>query len=296
MPITIEGRHDLEGASTEYRVVSPGYLETMGIEVRSGRSIGETDRRGAEPVVVINEALADAWFSGIDPIGMRLGEGSDGRLTRIIGVVGNAAERTLTDPAVPVRYVALAQMSWVDEPQSLVFSTAPGIDLVRLLDQARQRIVEVAPAVPVRQTTTASRMLDEAVGPVRQVLSLLSLVTGIALTLGAIGVYGVMLHFAGRRRREWAIRMALGSPRSAAVARVMSHGGRLVGLGIVLGFLLALVLARLLSSFLYGVHQLDPASFAGVAIVLASTGLLASFLPARSASATEPAAVLREDG
>ena len=116
----IEGRPDLKALTTEYRIVTPGYLESIGIVLRQGRTITNAYRRDTERVVVVNEALAQRYFAGVDPIGRLVG-GDVGRTSsRIVGVVMNAAERQLTDAAEPVRYVAVAQMPWVDEPQSLV--------------------------------------------------------------------------------------------------------------------------------------------------------------------------------
>jgi putative ABC transport system permease protein len=294
LPLILEGRPDLVGMTTEYRVVTPGYLETIGIALRDGRTISDADRSNTEPVVVINEALAKQYFAGIDPIGRRLGDDVGDRFARVIGVVANAAERRLTDDVVPVRYVALAQMPWVDAPQSLVLHAAPGADPVALVDAARRTVQRVAPGVAVREATTMSRVLDTAVGPARQVMSLLSLLTALALTLSAVGIYGVITHFAARRRRDWAIRIALGLPGSRAVMHVVGHGALLVAAGIGLGVLAAAILARLLSSFLYGVSALDPIAFAAAGAALLMVGLLAAFVPARRTGMTDPAIVLRE--
>jgi predicted permease len=294
LPISIEGKPDLQGQTTEFRVVTPGYLESMGITLLSGRTITEADNSDTETVVVVNEALVHEYFAGVDPIGQRVGDGINGRLTRVVGVIANAAERRLTDDAVPVRYVALAQMAWVDPRWSLVLQAASGADAVGLLDDARRTVEAVAPGVAVRATTTMSRVLDTAVGPVRQVMSLLSLLTGLALTLGAVGIYGVIAHFAARRRRDLAIRVALGLSGSRAVTRVVSHGALLVATGIGLGLIAAAGLAGLLSSFLYGVRAIDPLAFATAGTALLAVGLVAAFVPALRAGIANPMIVLRE--
>lgn len=153
----------------------------------------------------------------------------------------------------------------------------------------------VAPGVAVLEATTMSRVLDAAVGPVRQVMSLLSLLTGLALTLGAVGIYGVIAHFAARRRRDWAIRMALGLRGSRVVARVVAHGVLLVAAGIGIGVLAVAGLARLLASFMYGVSALDPLTFAAAAAALLAVGLFAAFVPTLHAGMTDPAIALREE-
>ena len=221
LPIAIDGRPDIRGATTEFRVVTPGYLETVGIALREGRTITDADRRDAERVVVVNEALVRKFFSGTNAIGQLVRD--DGGTARVVGVVRDAAERHLTDVAEPVRYVAVAQMPWVDDLQTLVLRAAPGVDETSLLEPARRVIQRVAPQVAVQQATTMRRVLDNAIGPARQVVLLLSLLTALALALGAVGIYGVIAHFAARRRHDWAICVALGLQGSRIVTRVTTR-------------------------------------------------------------------------
>jgi ABC-type antimicrobial peptide transport system permease subunit len=152
----------------------------------------------------------------------------------------------------------------------------------------------VAPTAAVQQTTTMRRVLDTSVGPARQVVSLLSILTGLALVLGAVGIYGVMAHFAARRRRDWAIRVAIGLPGSRVIAHVLGHGALLVAAGIAAGILGAATLTRLLSSFLYEVGALDPTAFAAAGAALFVVGLVAAFVPALRAGTADPLKALRE--
>ncbi len=292
MPLVIDGRPDLEGLTSEYRMVSPGYLETMGFALRQGRMISRADRRDTQPVVVINDALARKYFPGADPIGKVIGDGEES--WRIVGVVANAVERSLTDAAVPVRYVAYGQKQWIDAAQSLVLRAAPGVDETALLEAARRAIGRIAPGVAVQQTTTMTRVRDTAIGPARQVVQLLSMLTALALTLGAVGIYGVIAHFATRRRRDWAIRVALGLTNGRVIAQVIGHGATLVTAGIVIGAAGAAGLTRLLSSFLYGVSAIDPVAFAAAGAALLGVGLLAAVVPAWRAGMTDPVKALRE--
>jgi len=291
-PLLVPGRPDLVGLSTEFRIVSPGYFDSIGMTIRQGRAIHDRDRRETEPVVVINETLARQHFPGVDPVGRLLGEGERDR--RVVGVVADVVERGLTDAAVPVRYVALAQQPWIDSYQSLVLRTAPGVDETTLIEPARRRLAQVAPEVAVQDVTTMRRVLDTAIGPARQVVELLSLLTALALTLGAVGVYGVVAHFATRRRRDWAIRMALGLTNGRVMAHVLGHAAGLVAAGIVIGAVAAAALTRLLSSLLFGVSALDPVSFAAAAVALLAAGLFAALVPAWRAATTDPVQALRE--
>jgi ABC-type antimicrobial peptide transport system permease subunit len=125
-------------------------------------------------------------------------------------------------------------------------------------------------------------------------MSLLSLLSGLALVLGAVGIYGVIAHFAARRKRDWAIRVALGLPGSRVVTHVVRQGAVLAGIGIALGALGAVALTRLLTSFLYGVSGVDPIAFAAAGAALLLIGLVAAFIPARRAGTVDPAMVLRE--
>lgn len=291
--LSVPERPDIKGLATEYRIVTPGYLESLGIGVRQGRTIGSGDRRDAERVVVINEAFVQKYFAGIDPIG-KLIAGDTDTPSRVVGVVANAAEKRLTDPPEPVRYVALAQMPWMDDGQSLVVRAVPGVDDTSLLEPARHTITRVAPSAALQQTTTMRRVLDTAIGPARQVVMLLSLMTALSLILGAVGVYGVIAHHAARRRRDWAIRVALGLPGSRVISHVVGHGARLVTAGIAVGVAGAAMLTRLLSSFLYGVSAIDPIAFVTAGAALLAVGTVAALVPAWRAGMADPLIALRE--
>jgi ABC-type antimicrobial peptide transport system permease subunit len=146
----------------------------------------------------------------------------------------------------------------------------------------------------VQQTTTMHRVLDAAVGPARQVAVLLFLLTGLALVLGAVGIYGVMTHLVTRRRRDWAIRVAIGLPGSRVIRHVLGHGAMLVSAGIVAGTVGAAMLTRLLSSFLFDVSALDPVAFATAGAVLFGVGVAAAVVPALRAGMADPLTALRE--
>jgi ABC-type antimicrobial peptide transport system permease subunit len=261
--------------------------------VRQGRTIASSDRRDTERAVVINEALSRKYFGGGDPIGKLIGGDLD-QPSRVVGVVANAVERRLTETAEPVRYVAVAQMPWIDQAQSIVVRAAPGIDETSLLESVRRTMARVAPGVAVQQTTTMRRVLDTAIGPVRQVVVLLSLLTALALGLGAVGIYGVIAHFAARRRRDWAIKVALGLPGSRVIAHVIGHSALLVSGGVGVGIAGAAALTRVLASFLYGVSAIDPIAFAAASALLLGVGVLAALVPAWRAGTAEPLAALRD--
>jgi len=291
--IRIESQPERERSTTFFRMVSPDYFRAMGIQVRSGRGFQETDRAaGGEGVIVINQALADHYFPGIDPLGQRIALG-DG-WNRVVGVVGNVAESDLIGEAQPARYMLYEHVPGVGPQHSIVVRMRDGGDPAQVLNAARRAIQGAAPGVAIRQLTTLENVFSEAIGPARQVMALLALLGALALVLGTIGVYGVVSHFVTRRRRDWAIRLALGMRPAGVVRQVIGRGGALVAAGIVLGVAGFLVLARVLASFLYGVGVADPLALAGAAAVLLGAGLLAAWLPARRASRIDPAGALRE--
>ena len=295
--ITIPGRPELEQATTYFRFVSIGYLETMGIPLRAGRTFDASDMPSpadtTEVDVVINEALARKYFDGVDPVGRYTG-GGFGVPERIIGVVGDVAEGVLTEERQPARYYLQSQIDWVQDGQTFVMRMERGQSAERVLDAARTTVRRVAPGVAVQEATTLERVFASAVGPARQVMSLLSLLTGLALVLGAVGVYGVVAHLVSRRMRDWSIRVALGLPPAQVVGQVVRHGVTLAGAGAALGIVGALALARLLASLLYGVAATDPLAIGSAAAALLVVGALAALVPAVRASRVDPAMVLRE--
>jgi predicted permease len=289
--ISVEGRPDLSETTTFFRLVTPGYFETLGIALKAGRTFDATDRGDGEAVTVINEALATKYFPGESPIGRRLG-GGFGVPERVVGVVADAAEGDLTDAREPTRYSLYSQMPFVPGAQTLVVRTRG--DAAGVLDAARKAIQRTAPGVALQEATTMDRVLDHAVGPARQVMSLLALLSALALVLGAVGIYGVMSHFAARRQRDWAIRVALGLPASRVVRHVTGQGAVLVLAGVALGAVGTVALARLLASFLFGVSAVDPVAFVAASAALLAVGLVAALLPARRAGTVNPAVILRE--
>ncbi|HEU4643240.1 MAG TPA: FtsX-like permease family protein, partial [Gemmatimonadaceae bacterium] len=297
--VTIDGHPEAARTFTYFRIVTRDYFSTLGIRLRDGRTFDASDHPIAdddstsEMAVVINEAFARKYFPGENPIGRRMG-GGFGAPQRVIGVVSNVAEAALTDEPQPVRYYLAGQAPWFGTPATFVLRAARGGDAAALLDDARRTVQRVAPELAVQSTTTMARVFDAAVGPARQVMALLALLSALALVLGAVGIYGVISHFAARRQRDWAIRVALGLPGSRVVGHIVRQGAVLVGSGIVIGAVGTVVLARLLASFLFGVGVVDPVAFAAAGMGLLLIGVVAAFIPARRAGAVDPALILRE--
>ncbi len=298
--VTVEGHPEAANTFTYFRIVTRDYFEAMGVELRDGRTFDASDRpialddSTAEMSVVVNEAFVKEYFPGENPIGRRIGDGFTSP-QRIVGVVSDVKEAALTDEAAPVRYYLAGQAPWFGNLATFVLRTARPDDAAAVLDAARRTVRNVAPELAVQGTTTMDRVLDTAVGPARQIMSLLSLLSALALVLGAVGIYGVISHFATRRKRDWAIRVALGLTGSRVVRQIVGQGAALVGVGIAVGAVGAVLLARLLASFLFGVGTLDPLAFAAASAALLLIGVAAASIPARRAGTVDPALVMREE-
>jgi len=289
--IDIRGRRNLN-QTTALRMVTDDYFAAMGMTIRRGRNFSPSDRASSERVVVINEALAAKFFPHEEPVGQVLVTFGDSG-ERIIGVVSNAAEARLRDGAVPARYMLWQQLPFVPEQVSLVVRTSD-TNVAPLVQAARRTIEQERRDLAVQETTTLRAIFDMSLGPVGRVVTLVTVLTTLALTLGAVGVYGVISHFVQRRSREFGIRLALGQSPSLIVQRIVARGAVLVAFGGVIGITSALLLASLLASMLYGVEATDPLSMAGALAVLLVVGVFATLIPARRASRLDPAAILRQ--
>ena len=297
--VEFEGKPEIKRQSTRVRLVSPDYIETMGIAVRQGRALEEADisRASADSgggVILINEAFAKKYFPGENPVGKRVTSGFSNKMAEIVGVVRDVAESDLRDPPEPVRYAPYTTWTVTVPGQSIVFRTVAGRNPAGALEDVRVLIRKVSSRAAIQDATTMEAVLARAVGPARQVLALMSLLTALALALGAIGIYGVMSHFVARRKRDWGIKIALGLRPSRVLRGVVGQGTALVGWGIAIGLIAFVALARFLDAFMYGVGKGDPFALGAATVGLLLVGVVASFIPALRASGTDPAVVLRE--
>ena len=282
--------------TTFFRAGSRDYFKALGIPVLAGRTFDgseRTDSANTEFDIVINEALAKTYYPNVNPVGQVTG-GLTGRPERIIGVVGNVAEANLTDPPAPVRYFLTDQFPWTFDNQTIVIRTTRPQDAVALIGAVRRAIAKAAPSVAIQEATTMQRVFDKAVGPARDVRTLLGMLTALALLLGAIGIYGVITQFVARRAVDWSIRVALGLAPSRVVSLVVGHGTWMIVVGIAIGIAAALGLGRFLSTLLYGVTAADPIAIVGASLALLTIGVVAALIPAIRASRADPALVLRK--
>ena len=282
---------------SEYRKASPDYFSAAGIPVLRGKEFFSTDRAGTAPVVMINKTLADFLFPGLDPVGRRVawtGEvlkfiGVSGDWRAVIGVVGNTKDGGLDAAALPVVFIPFAQG---DFPSGGLVIRSLG-DVAGLALAATRVVRGIAPQQPIEKLLTADQIRDESVAP-RRLNALLVASFGIlALIVAAIGIAAVLAFSVSARTKQIGIRMSLGADASNVQRMVLSEGGRLVLLGLALGVSGALVLSRLMQGLLFGVAPNDPATLAGVALLMAAVGIGACWIPAARAARIDPGVALR---
>jgi predicted permease len=282
-----------------YRAVSPGYFKAMGIPLRRGRVFQATDRLGSPRVLLLNETMARNLFPGEDPVGKRLtlgvpGPGEEPEWVTVVGVVGDVRHTALKDESGMEMYWPYAQEPFADF--TLLLASAGGIGggaPGNLAAPARQAVQAIDSDLPVFHVRPMADVVSEALAPARLSTVLFGLFAALALALAAVGLYGVMSYSVAERRREIGIRMALGADRAGVFRLILSQAMGVALLGVVVGLAGSLVATRLLRSLLYGVGTADALTFPTVALLLTGVAFLASYLPARRATAVDPQTALR---
>jgi putative ABC transport system permease protein len=272
-----------------YQVTMPGYFKAMGIPVRRGRDFSAKDARTSLPVALVNETLARQQWPGADPIGRRIRFNADETWMTVVGVVGDIRH---SGPAVPPRaelYQPAAQRSF----PFTAFVVRTALDPYAMAGTIRQAAAELDPSLPLANMKSMDEHVTAALARPRFVSTLIAAFGLLALTLAIVGVYGVMAWAVSERRREFAIRMALGARGSTLVALVLRKGAVLALIGGVAGLGAARALTGLLRGLLFGVAPSDPAAFAIAAMVLVVALASACAVPAGRATQMDPAALLR---
>jgi predicted permease len=273
------------------RVVSDGYFRTLGIPLHAGRDFTADDALSGEPVVIVNQRLAEMLWSGQEAVGQILAHGG-GVPRRVVGVVGNVRHASLESGFTGELYLPIRQTDDYSRIDVVVRSEIPAEALAGMV---RAALLPIEPDLQRAEWRTLDQLVDRAVSPRRFVVLLLSGFAGFAVVLACLGLYAVVSYSVSRRTQEIAIRMALGESGGSVRWRVLVETLQLAALGLVLGLLAAWPLGRLLSSLLYETAPTDPVTFITVPIVLLGVALLAGYLPARRAARLDPLLALRAD-
>jgi putative ABC transport system permease protein len=295
---TIEGRPPIAKEAeptTEYHVVTPRYFESMGIPFLSGRDFTESDTRQSPNVVVINDVFARRHFAGENPLGHRLRlQGQERDPLLIVGVIGNVRNIALDEQPTPEAYVPFLQdplSPTYQRSMTIVARTQSGPGAIA--GSLRAALTSVDKSLPVYALKPMTGHLRDSLARRRFNLVLLSVFSGVALALAAVGIYGVISYGVTQRTHEMGIRMALGAKPRDVLGLVVRQAMMLALLGVGIGLLAALALTRLMTSLLFNVGVTDPLTFAVIALLMTLIALLACLIPARRATKVDPLVALR---
>jgi len=294
----VEGRPEPkadENVAMDYQVVSHDYFQTLEIPVVRGRGLNEHDNETSERVIVINEAMAQRYWPGEDPVGKRMaiGESKDRSWRTIVGIVGDVRHADLTEQPVPCAFIDYRQD--VESWSRMAFVMKTTAEPTTMTAAVRSSLVSIDPQQPVYAIEPIDNLLSTSVAPRKFVMSLIVALALVALALAMVGVYSVISFSVSERTREIGIRMALGAKRRDVMAMVLGQGMRVSALGIFAGLGIAYGLTRLLQTLLFDVSATDPKTFLSVAVVLSVVALFACYLPARRATKVDPLVALKNE-
>jgi putative ABC transport system permease protein len=298
-PESVSFQFQIEGRALEpgqappvstFAAVSPDYFKTLGIPLKGGRLLAETDIDKAPPVAVINEAAKRQFWPNEDPIGKRVSGDAGDHWVTIVGVVGDVREFGLDHPPTAEFYASQAQNA---QPSTLIVRT---ISEPRRMAEALTRAVhDVDPQTAVTHVLTLEQARYESMASPRVTASLLGIFAGLALVIATAGIGGIMALMVSQRVREIGIRIALGARPASILQMVLGQGMLLAVLGVGIGIAGAIALTGLVKSLLFEVPPTDVLTFSGVGLTLLAAAALASYLPARRAAAVDPNVALRAD-
>jgi putative ABC transport system permease protein len=286
-----------------FRLITPDYLRTMHIPLKSGRAFTDADRAGQPKVMIVSETLAQRAWPNQDPIGKRIacceagpdGNGPDWKT--VVGVAADTRDRGVAIEPMPEFYLPAAQAplngwDWIDRTMFLVARTSQ--DPATLVMPMRQAVARIDPALPLFNIKTMEQRVSSSVATARFNTGLLSTLGIVGLLLAAIGIYGVIAYFVSQRTQEIGVRLALGASSRDVIRLVVRQALRPVTAGVIIGVVLALLATRALAAQLFGVAPRDPLTLVGVTVVLIASAVAASIVPARRASRVDPTRALNQ--
>jgi predicted permease len=292
-PYWLEGERPDESAPAvaDVRMATPGYFATIGLPLLSGRDFSERDGLGAPPVIIVNESLARSAWKGEDPVGRTLVLDYQGTpLPRqVVGVVRDArydGPRSIPSPEI---FIPHAQNPYL--LMNVVVRTT--MDPGALAGTARAQALAVDPEQPVHSVTTMARLLDETMQEDRFAMLFVALFAAAGLVTAATGVYALLAYTVAQRRREIAVRMAIGASSSSVARLIVMESLLLAAVGALVGAAGVAALGRTARAVLFGIAPHDPLALAASAAVLVAAVLAASWLPARRAARVDPVAAMR---
>jgi putative ABC transport system permease protein len=299
LPYRLRGQNQFAGA-VQYRLISPDYFRVMKMAIQKGRHFDASDSSSSEAVVIVNEAFVKRNFAGGEALDQQLCIGCDKfdpAMRRIVGVVNDTKQKTLSDVSPATVFVPMTQAP--DETKGILrqasFVCRTTRDPSLLSTAIRSEVHELDPSLAVRNLHSMDELVSRSIAPQRFNFSLLSLFSGLGLLLAAVGIYAVMAYNVSQRTHEIGLRMALGAQGRQVLGLVLKQGMSLGLIGIALGLLTTYAVSRLLKNLLFGVSATDPVTLAAVALLLIGATLLACYFPARRATRVDPLIALRHE-
>ena len=296
--LDIEGYVETPGnnAKGDWQVSTDGALEALGERLVAGRSFTAADRADSLPVALVNETMAKKYWADGNPLGRRIRMGSPSRpWITVVGIVADQQHNGVGATVKEKFYRPHAQFSQVTEfaPRGMTLVVKTAGEPMQALPSIRQAVASIDRAVPIAAPRPMTDVVSGAIAAPRFTGWLLGLFAATALTLAAVGIYGVLSYLVSQRTREIGIRVAVGAGPGEVVRLVMGRGLLLALTGVVIGVAAAFVSSRLMESLLFGVQPRDPLTFVGVPVVLTGVAVVASVVPALRASRVDPVIALR---
>jgi len=296
-----DGGSQEQGQTANYFSISPNFFGTMKIPILKGRDFNAQDTASNTLVIIITQTMARRFFANEEPIGKRitLDFVPDERPREIVGVVGDTRTSRFQQEPVPTMYVPHVQQAprWMgpqwNDRAGMFFVLRTSGDPMTFVETAKRAVADVDLTRPASNFRTIEQNLNQQTQYLRLYILLLGIFGGIAATLAAIGIYGVMAYSVAERTREIGIRMALGAGSADVLKMVMRHALLMLGIGLTIGLAGSFAVTRLIKSGLYGVTATDPLTYIGISLLLIVVALTASFIPTRRAVRVDPTTALR---
>jgi putative ABC transport system permease protein len=290
----LEGETPVPGQSlptADFRVVSPGYFDALHMPILGGRAFLQTDRHGAPNVAIVNAVAAHHFWGNQDPVNKRFSVDGGKSWIQIVGVTGNVRQYGLDKNPADEIYVPMAQNPVMDGMLVVKTATEPLSVAGRIIELLH----EVDPNQPAAHVQSMEQVRAESVAAPRLTANLLGLFALLALAIAAAGIGGVMALVVSQRRHEIGVRMAIGARPTEILRMVLGQGMGLALVGVAFGLVGALALTRLLRGLLFEVDPMDPLTYLGVGLLLATAALVASYIPGKRAARVDPMVALRAE-
>jgi predicted permease len=289
----VEGRPANESdphPTTDVSFVSPGSMQLLGIPLISGRFFTPHDNADSPEVAIISRSMAHRYFPNEDPIGKRISGDRGSTWTKIVGVVGDVKYYSLDQETNDTVYIAFAQ-----SPMGGTLLVKTAGNPMNYAQQVRDVVYSIDPEQPVNGIKTLGELRGDSLVQSRLTALLLALFAGLALSIAATGLSGVMALMVSQRTREIGIRIALGAQSNEMLRMVLTQGMSVIGLGLAVGILVALIFSHVMKALLFETTVNDPLTFIGVAFMFVAVGLAASYVPARRVTKVDPLIALRSE-